>query len=97
MRSSDSNHFRSVQCLEECSTLQVDSEILKSDISDCRVMAEAEGVVLEPSTLDAIMLASGGDMRKAVTFLQSSHQLSGGAPVTAAMVMDISAQVCEST
>lgn len=44
-------------------------------------------------SLDAIMMASGGDMRKAVTFLQSSHQLSGGDPVTAATVIDISAQV----
>ena len=40
------------------------------------------------------MSASGGDMRKAVTFLQSSHQLSGGAPVSMKMVTDIGGQVC---
>lgn len=39
------------------------------------------------------MNASGGDMRKAVTFLQSSHQLSGGAPITVQTVTDISGQV----
>ena len=33
-------------------------------------------------------------MRKAVTFLQSSHQLSGGAPVSMKMVTDIGGQVC---
>lgn len=41
------------------------------------------------------MSASGGDMRKAVTFLQSSHQLSGGAPVSMKMVTDIGGQVCD--
>lgn len=32
-------------------------------------------------------------MRKAVTFLQSSHQLSAGAPVTVGIVSDISGEV----
>lgn len=32
-------------------------------------------------------------MRKAVTFLQSSHQLSGGAPISVQTVTDISGQV----
>jgi hypothetical protein len=43
------------------------------------------------------MKASQGDMRKAVTFLQSSHQLSSGSSgnvVTVRMVVDISGQVC---
>jgi replication factor C subunit 2/4 len=52
-----------------------------------------ETVVLANGALSAIMTASGGDMRKAVTFLQSSHQLSAGCPVTTATVTDISGQV----
>lgn len=45
--------------------------------------------------LDVLMGASEGDMRKAVGFLQSSHDLSGGgsAVVTADMVHDVSGQV----
>ena len=45
-------------------------------------------------TLDAILRASNGDMRKAVTFLQSAHQLSAGqAAITPEIVIDISGQV----
>ena len=45
--------------------------------------------------LDVLMRASGGDMRKAVGYLQSSHDLSGGGSslVTADMVHDVSGQV----
>ena len=39
------------------------------------------------------MLTSGGDMRKAVTYLQSAHQLSGGNKITPEMVVDVSGQV----
>ena len=52
-----------------------------------------ETVVLASGALSAIMTASGGDMRKAVTFLQSSHQLSAGTAVTTDIVTDISGQV----
>ena len=52
-----------------------------------------EAVALANGALDAIMCASGGDMRKAVTFLQSSHQLSAGTLVTIAIVADISGEV----
>ena len=52
-----------------------------------------EAVALANGALDAIMCASGGDMRKAVTFLQSSHQLSAGTLVTIAIVSDISGEV----
>ena len=41
-------------------------------------IASTEGVNLADGALDAIMTASGGDMRKAVTYLQSAHQLCGG-------------------
>jgi replication factor C subunit 2/4 len=56
-------------------------------------IAATENVLLDNGALNAIMTASGGDMRKAVTFLQSAHQLSGGAQVTPNMVADISGQV----
>ena len=56
-------------------------------------IAEQEGVRLGDGALDTILKTSGGDMRKAVTYLQSSHQLSGGQPVTTEMVVDISGQV----
>eukprot|EP01042_Synura_sphagnicola_P001146 gene1146-1292_t len=39
------------------------------------------------------MHTSGGDMRKAVTFLQSAYQLSGGEPITPLMVVEISGQI----
>ena len=54
-----------------------------------------EEVSLAPGALDAIMTASGGDMRKCVTFLQSAHQLCGGpgSTVTTDIVVDISGQV----
>ena len=55
--------------------------------------SEMETVTLAADALSAIMEASGGDMRKAVTFLQSSHQLSAGSPVTTSIVTDISGQV----
>jgi hypothetical protein len=47
--------------------------------------------------LEVLMNACGGDMRKAVGFLQSAHDLSGGgsALVTTAMVHDVSGQVSE--
>lgn len=56
-------------------------------------IAEQEGVRLAEGALDTILETSGGDMRKAVTFLQSSHQLSGGQPITHEMVVDISGMV----
>ena len=65
-----------------------------------------EKVNLAPGALDTILSASGGDMRKAVTFLQTSHQLacsssnitdmtstSKNAMVTSEMVVDVAGQV----
>jgi len=54
---------------------------------------ESENLQLQVGTLDRIMHTSGGDMRKAVTFLQSAYQLSGGEPITPLMVVEISGQV----
>lgn len=57
-------------------------------------IASKENVQLAEGTLEAIMKAAKGDMRKSVTFLQSCHQLSHGQPtITVDMVVDITGQV----
>ena len=66
-------------------------------------IASQEHVNLAPGAMDTILQASGGDMRKAVTFLQTSHQLSsrqigeegvaGVGQVTSDIVIDIAGQV----
>lgn len=56
-------------------------------------IAEQEKVALADGAVDAILSTSGGDMRKAVTFLQSSAQLSGDGAVTKEIVIDVSGQV----
>jgi len=57
-------------------------------------IAKCENVLLGDGALDTILTVSEGDMRKAVTFLQSSHQLSGGVEaITSDLVIDISGQV----
>lgn len=71
-------------------TLSVDSMVARLEH-----IAAAEGVQLGNGALATIMSTSGGDMRKAVTYLQSSHQLSGGEVITSDMVIDISGQVPE--
>ncbi|EMR61560.1 Subunit of heteropentameric Replication factor C (RF-C) [Eutypa lata] len=40
-------------------------------------IAEKEGVTLEPGAVDALIKSSEGDLRKAITFLQSSARLVG--------------------
>ena len=56
-------------------------------------IAEQEKVELADGAIETILQTSGGDMRKAVTFLQSSAQLSGGEPITTDVVLDVSGQV----
>ena len=56
-------------------------------------IATAENVQLASGALDSILEASGGDMRKAVTYLQSSHQLTGGGIITSDLITEISGQV----
>jgi replication factor C subunit 2/4 len=58
-------------------------------------ISTSEGVILEDGALDTILAVSLGDMRKAVTFLQSSFQLSSGEPVKAELVIDISGEVSD--
>lgn len=61
------------------------------------IYVEKEQVKVEEGCLEKIMELSGGDMRRAVTFLQSCFQLSGGTqlnlPITIDIVVDISGDV----
>lgn len=43
-----------------------------------RLVCEGESVDASDETLEAVLKVSGGDMRKAITFLQSASQLYGG-------------------
>lgn len=55
-----------------------------------------EHVELDEDALNTILVAARGDMRKAVTYLQSAHQLSSKGLVTSSLVIDISARVPDS-
>lgn len=58
------------------------------------MISAKENVTVEDATLDELLSTSGGDMRKAVTFLQSCHQLTNGkASISPAMVVDVSGKV----
>jgi replication factor C subunit 2/4 len=61
-------------CGHTCLTLSI------AHHPSCITTNTQEGVVLGDGTLDTIMHVSNGDMRKAVTYLQSAHQLLGAAP-----------------
>jgi len=52
----------------------------------------AEGVKTSPETLENVLSISGGDMRKAITFLQSASLLYGTA-ITPANILEISGAV----
>jgi replication factor C subunit 2/4 len=56
-------------------------------------IATSESVSLGEGALDTIMTVAEGDMRKAVTFLQSAHQLAGDSPVSVALIEDLTSQV----
>ncbi len=57
---------------------------LSTDLLSSRlqIIAEGEGLKLSPGAMDEIVRASGGDMRKGITFLQSAARLRGTDPVT---------------
>lgn len=67
----------------------------ESMVARLTFIAEQERMRMGEGVLDVLMQACGGDMRKAVGFLQSAHDLSGGgsALVTADMVHDVSGQI----
>jgi hypothetical protein len=53
-----------------------------------------EHVELEEDALNTIMTVSEGDMRKAVTYLQSAHELAGkNSSISSDIVLDVSGQV----
>lgn len=58
------------------------------------VVCDGEGVRATPDTLEAILRISGGDMRKAITFLQSAYTLFG-VDVTAAQVIEVAGAVTD--
>jgi len=53
----------------------------------------AEGVTLAPGAMGALARVSGGDLRKAITTLQSASCLAAGAPVTPVTLDDVSGAV----
>ena len=58
------------------------------------VIAQSESVPLENGALDAILRASNGDMRKAVTYLQCAHQLIvEGEAVRPQLIVEIAGEV----
>ena len=64
---------------------------MKTRIQD---IASKEGVNVSEETLQTLLAASQGDMRKAVTFLQSCHQLAGSkGNITSDIVYDVSGKV----
>ena len=78
-----------------CSKFRFKTLPQESMVDRLNYIARCEQVQLGGGSLEAIMKASGGDMRKAVTYLQSAHQLCGGAgfSITPETVTDISCQV----
>ncbi|RYH32483.1 hypothetical protein EON65_00460 [archaeon] len=66
-------------------------------LTDRIIDADKESAKLDEKAVDAILLASNGDMRKAVTYLQSCHQLTINmhAAIDEDMVLDITGKVPE--
>ena len=52
-------------------------------------VATSEKFTVPPEALDQLIIVSGGDMRRAITLLQSAHQLDGG-NISVATIVDIS-------
>lgn len=65
-------------------------EIMSSRISH---IAEAEALTLDADALPTLSAVSGGDLRKAITTLQSAVRLSAGGPVTRSALLDVSGQI----
>lgn len=80
-----------------CAKFRFKSLSVDSMTNRLNFIAQSEGVKLAEGALATLMTASGGDMRKAVTFLQSSHQLAGGdGTVTSPMILDLTSAVPDS-
>ena len=83
VRSSASSRWVSTRCNpEKCHNLTQKSSQLNPNltpalrVSRLNYIAEREGVVLDGGTMNSLMTSSGGDMRKAVTYLQVLPQVS---------------------
>lgn len=77
-----------------CAKFRFKSLPVDAMLSRMNHIAKCENVQLAADALSTIMKTSGGDMRKAVTYLQSAHQLCVvGGVVTPELVIDISCQV----
>ena len=78
-----------------CSKFRFKSLTNETMINRLTTIATTENVKLDTNALNAIMTASGGDMRKAVNYLQSAHQLSSpnNGMVTSDAVIEMSGEV----
>ena len=68
---------------------------LHEEVMETRVkhICAAEGVELGPDTLQTLGRVSRGDLRRAITTLQSAYALKGN-PVVAETLLDVSGEVC---
>jgi replication factor C subunit 2/4 len=78
-----------------CSKFRFKSLAPTTMISRLNYIANQENVKLADHAMNEIMKAANGDMRKAVTYLQSAHQLSGdtGGIVTPYSIVEMSGRV----
>lgn len=60
--------------------------MLKSRLED---IVKAEGMVCEDGVIDDVISTSQGDMRKAITLLQSAYHLKGTEAVTGQDILEI--------
>lgn len=60
-------------------------------------IAEAESVKISDDALDALVKCSDGDLRKAITFLQTSHRLKGEEGISKDEVLEITGVIPEAT
>lgn len=58
-------------------------------ITRLKLICEAEGVRYDDTALEALVVTSEGDMRKAITTLQSAHRLKEGKEVSAADINEL--------
>ncbi|KAL9537577.1 hypothetical protein MBANPS3_011650 [Mucor bainieri] len=60
------------------------------DLEDrIKMICAEESVNLGPNTLNTLIECSGGDLRKAITFLQSGYNLQGSEPITPNMISEM--------
>ncbi|EPX70792.1 DNA replication factor C complex subunit Rfc2 [Schizosaccharomyces octosporus yFS286] len=68
----------------------LDSENIKKRLE---FIATDQNVQMETGVVDALVEYSGGDMRKAITFLQSAATLHQGTPITVASIIELAGAV----